>query len=317
MNLRGVVVVGLALTCGASAAVGVGLLKERPAAAAKPATVAVVVAGIDLPRGTEITADMAKTADWPQDHVPSGAISSVDEVVGRTVIIPLLTGEPVIGAKLAASNAGRGIAPLVKPGMRAFTVMTPTLASGVAGLLIPGNKVDLLWTATSTPGATREKDASGGGSTVTLLQNVELLAVDQDTDAHAGQARKELRSVTLLVSEGQAKRLSLAQAKGTVNLALRNDTDHLRADSPGVTLNDIRFPQGPPEETAVRLEPRAEPPRAPVRVRIRTLRGRHPGQVHLELYGRAAVPEPAPAAPVDLDKLAGELVAPAADADEP
>jgi pilus assembly protein CpaB len=290
MNTRSLVVVGLALTCGASAAVGVGMLREKPLLAPKLATVTVMMAATELPRGTAITPEMLTAAEWPKEKVPAGVITSANEAVGRTVVIPLLQGEPVLGPKLADSDAGRGVAPLVTPGMRAFTVMTPTLASGVAGLVLPGNKVDLLWTATSNPG--QQKDPTGGGTTVTLLQNVEILAVDQEIEAPSGQVRKELRSVTLLVTEPQAKKLSLAQSKGTLNLALRNDSDQTRAETPSVTLNDIRDVRDlPREEAAPPQEPRPAPPPPPVRVRIRTLRGRHSGQVLFELHGRAAVPE--------------------------
>ena len=36
------------------------------------------------------------------------------------------------------------------PGMRAFTILTPHVAAGVGGFVLPGNHVDVLLTTTTT-----------------------------------------------------------------------------------------------------------------------------------------------------------------------
>jgi Flp pilus assembly protein CpaB len=158
-----------------------------------------------------------------------------------------------------------------------------------------------LWTAAN---ANRTND-DDSGATVTLLQNIEILAADQQMAMPDDKTNKELRSVTLQVTETDAKKLSLAQQNGTLNLALRNSGDLEKIDSPVVTMRDIRYAQGkPPEiEPAVVEEPAAPP--QPVRVRIRTLHGRQSGEVRLELYGRAAVPEPPAVVPAPLEAGAG------------
>jgi pilus assembly protein CpaB len=294
MNTRTIIVIGLALVVGLSAAAGVSQM-NRPAAAPQIEQVQIVTAMAAMPRGATVTAEMLTTMMWPKDRLPAGTLTKTEDAVGRTVVIPLLAGEPLLEQKVAKTAFGQGIAPLVAVGMRAFTVQTPTLTSGVAGLLLPGNKVDVLWTATSTGMQDKTEDASGGGTTVTLLQNIEILAADQQIAIADGKTNKELRSVTLQVTEAEAKKLSLAQQKGTINLALRNSGDAKRIDSPTVTLNDIRDIQEaiesprPAAEQPVRKLSR---PRQPVRVRIRTLHGRHTGEVQLELHGNAAVPVP-------------------------
>ena len=103
----------------------------------------------------------------------------------------------------------------------------------MAGFILPGNKVDVLLTVDDISGITKVgiQGSSGGGSsnasTTTLLQNVEILAVDQKTTAPAENKidAKELRSVTLLVTPQQANELGLAQNKGKLHLALRNLDD--------------------------------------------------------------------------------------------
>src|SRR3954451_18929531 len=112
--------------------------------------------------------------------VPVGALTKTEEAVERAVSIPLVKDETLQAAKLSPKGAGRGLAALVPTGMRAFTIQTPNVASGVAGFILPGNRVDVLLTMTAGDG-----DESGGGSTTTLLQRVEILAVDQRIDAPA------------------------------------------------------------------------------------------------------------------------------------
>src|SRR5205814_6406430 len=135
---------------------------------------------------------------YPKDLVPASAITRVEDALDRFVFIPLSKDDPVLNSKLLARGAGRGLAPLIPKGMRAFTIHTPNVASGVAGFILPGNKVDVLLTMSSGGGA---DDPTGGGITTTLLQHVEILAVDQQLVAPAENRvnATELRSVTLLV----------------------------------------------------------------------------------------------------------------------
>ncbi len=150
----------------------------------------------------------------------------------------LLKDEPVVNGKLAPKGSGRGMAALIPKGMRAFTIRTPRIAPGVAGFVMPGYKVDVLLTMNDV----RANDQTGGGSTTTLLQNVEISAVDQNIDAPAeNKMDKDLRSVTLLVTPQQAKQLDLGQNKGTLRLALRNEHDKDDARTRSATVTDLRF----------------------------------------------------------------------------
>ncbi len=165
------VAVVLALVFGGSAAVGV---RQYIGGGAPPTnTVPVVVAKINIPRGMLISADLIKTRDYPNDIVPAGAILKVDDALDRSAFASLVKDEPVLETKLSPKGQ-RGLASLVADGMRAFTITT-NIASGVAGFILPGNKVDVLLTVSNGG----NNDHTGGGSTTTLLQNVEIMAVDQ------------------------------------------------------------------------------------------------------------------------------------------
>src|SRR5262249_47271325 len=194
----------------------------RPSATEGPKveTVSLVVAAVDINRGVSLTADMLKTRNCPKDMVPAGAVTALEDAIDRVTFNPLVKDETLLDSKLAAKGAGRGMAALTQKGMRSVTIQTPNVSSGVAGFILPGNKVDVLLTV-SSPG---NQDPTGGGVTTRLLQNVEILAVDQRLDAPADNKMdaRELRSVTLQVTPDQDAMLALAQSKGTLHLSLRN-----------------------------------------------------------------------------------------------
>ncbi|MGA9924424.1 MAG: Flp pilus assembly protein CpaB, partial [Isosphaeraceae bacterium] len=169
---------------------------------------------------------------------------------------------------------GRGLSALIPSGMRAYSVKVPDVAQGVAGFILPGNRVDVLLSLGEISG-TKE---SGGGSTTTLLQNVEILAVDQKMDAPSNNKvdTKELRSVTLLVNPQQANLLDLGQNKGILHLALRNLEDNKAAQTKPATLIDLRPPVPVPP-------PLPKAPEPPPTVSIRTIRGVREGAVLIQI----------------------------------
>jgi pilus assembly protein CpaB len=252
MSIRTVLILLLALVFGLSAALGVNFLMRKPEPE-KPEIVPVVVASTNVPRFGTLTADQLKIRELPSDMVPSGAFSRIEDVVDpenpRAVFSGLVRDEIVLEGKLSAKGKGRGMATAVRHGMRAFTISTTTLASGVAGFILPGSKVDVLLTVTRTGG---QNDPTGGGQTSTLLQNVEILAVDQLVKP-PNENRvdpKELRSVTLLVTPQQAAKLDLGQNKGILHLTLRNPEDDSQAATRPATLADLGLYEEPPNREA-------------------------------------------------------------------
>lgn len=245
MNPRSIIVILLALVCGTSAAFGVSRLRGRRVVYQAPETTRVVVASQEMTRGQTVTPEMVTLQDWPAELTPPGALVSLDAVIERAVTAPILPGEPILDGKLASLDSGRGLAALVPKGMRAYTIHTSRIASNVAGFILPSNRVDVLLTLR---GGTN--DSTGGGSSTTLLQAVEVLAVDQRLDAPAENRidPKHLSSVTLLVTPDQASLLDLGQNMGVMTLSLRNPEDLAEARTRPATLDILRFTQRQPHE---------------------------------------------------------------------
>jgi pilus assembly protein CpaB len=289
------IAVVFAIVFGGSAAVGVRqYVKLGPTAQVE--TISVVVAAVNIPRGVLVSTDLITTNNYPKDLAPIGAILKIEDAQNRSAFTTMVKGEPLLESKLSPKGQ-RGLASLVAEGMRAFTITT-NVSSGVAGFILPGNKVDVLLTI-ATGGS---NDFTGGGSTTTLLQNVEIMAVDQKVEAPAENKidSTNLRSVTLLVTPDQAAKLSLGQNKGTLHLTLRNPVDKLAAKVRPTTVNDIQFLSEAPTrpwndrvndiiktwaEAQAKARPTLAPAPAPAEVNrvkiIRTLRGTSEGMVIL------------------------------------
>lgn len=301
MSIKTLLVALLALVFGGSAAAVVVLVAPRSGGQAKEDTVPLVVASVDVGRGVVITDEMVQVRPWPKAMAPAGAIGDLKEVVGKTSRTSVLIGEPILTGKLAE---GRGLHALVGPGMRAYTIQTPSVSAGVGGFIRPEDRVDVILTVTSAMAGDERR--TGGGIATVLLQNVEVLAagthLQEETEESATKITGGvLTSVTLLVTPRQAQELTLAQTKGTLNLALRRDEDNADAAPAPLYLSDLPFlregpnPDGDESEgTSGVVEPAApEPVVTPVstvvaapppkRMEIRTYRGLTTGAVIVEM----------------------------------
>jgi pilus assembly protein CpaB len=250
------------LVCGGSAAVGVNsYVKNSAPPPASANLVPVVVAAVDVPRGTMVTPEIVKLRDVPKDQVHARAITKLEDALNRAVLTPLIKDETVLQDKLAPKGSRGSMAWVTKPGMRAFTIHTPNVASGVAGFVMPGDHVDVLLTMNGD-----SNDGTGGGSTITLLQNIEVMAVDQTIEAPAQNKvdANTLRSVTLQVTPEESLKLDLGQNRGTIHLSLRNPEDNGDAQTRIATLAELRFRQEPPKP--VQPEPAPTPTPAPTPV---------------------------------------------------
>lgn len=311
MSKRTILVVALSLVFGLSAAVGAARL-TRGGGPAHVDTVGVVVVTGDIPRFAVLGAANLEVKQYPKALVPPGAATSIEEAVGRVTDTPLVKDEPLLESKLTPKGSGRGMAAGIPPGMRAVTLRTPNVASGVAGFVLPGNKVDVMFTRQTH----KADDPTGGGATRTLIPGAEVLAVDRQLDADGNStpvASKladpaDLKSVTLLLTPNQAAQIDLAQTVGTIHLALRSPLDKDMNVSARATLKGIETGrEGVSNEDALKLlaglftpTPAKKPTPEPVAVapppaavtkkpaaprtppRIRTLRGGVPSTVYIE-----------------------------------
>jgi pilus assembly protein CpaB len=182
----------------------------------------VVVAARDMALGTKLTENNLKLVNIPERTVPKGAVLQLKDAISRVVLTAVSTNEPILANRLSAPNASEGMASTIDKGLRAVSVQI-TDVSGVAGLIQPNSRVDVLFTR---PGTMDE------ASTSTILQNVQVfstgrLAPSAQTAAAAAAEARAPRSpvVTLLLTPDQAQMLELAKNEGKISLSLRNPQD--------------------------------------------------------------------------------------------
>lgn len=257
------VVLGMALASGGGAAyLAAGYLEPAPASAARPEPRGdrVAVAARDLPAGTVLSAADVRLVPWPADALPAGYARTAAEVVGRGVVAPLRTNEPLMAGKLARREAGGGLPILIPEGMRAVSVRVDEVI-GVAGFVTPGTRVDVL--ATLPAG----QDRIAG--TRLVLQNVQVLAAGQSIARDNDGKPQAAAVITLLVLPDQAEILALSSAEGRIQLALRNTMDGTQVSTGGIRTTGLLGPTAPPPAPpAARAErPARAPSTAPARAR--------------------------------------------------
>jgi pilus assembly protein CpaB len=228
VRTRVFVVFVFALTAGGAFAFATyRYVKQTPAQTAPMKTTQVVVASANLTLGDELDADDVRVVEWPASSVPASAFHTVDDVVGRGVIAPMVQHEPILPDKLASKDAGAGLPPAIPEGKRALSVSVNEVI-GVAGYVLPGTRVDVL--ATVNPSQNQTDVTSK-----VILTNVPVLAAGTRIERDGTDNKPiSVTVVTLLVDPAESERLTLASTEGKIQLALRNPTDTTAPATPGI-----------------------------------------------------------------------------------
>jgi pilus assembly protein CpaB len=228
MRSRIFAVLAIAILAGGGLAYGTyNFIQNQPAAATAAPTQPVVVAAADLQLGAELKKEDLQVIGFPAGKAPEGTFSKVSDVIGRGLIVPVVKNEPLLAGKLASKEAGSGLPPVIPEGMRAVSVRVNEVV-GVAGYVLPGNRVDVVATASPT-------EAHADITSRVILSNVQVLTAGtrMEQDQEKGKPMP-VTVVTLLVNPEQSERLALASTEGKIQLALRNPLDQGAPATPGI-----------------------------------------------------------------------------------
>jgi pilus assembly protein CpaB len=228
MRNRMFLVLVLAILVGGGLAYAMyNFVQNQPVQTASVATQPVVVAAADLQLGAELKKDDLQVMLFPAGKAPEGTFTKPEEIIGRGLIVPIVKNEPVLRAKLASKEAGSGLPPVIPEGMRAVSVRVNEVV-GVAGYVLPGNRVDVLATANPT---NQQSDMT----TKVILSNVQVLTAGTRMEQDQANTKPvQVTVVTLLVFPEQSERLALASTEGKIQLALRNPLDQGAPETPGI-----------------------------------------------------------------------------------
>lgn len=190
----------------------------------------IVVAATEIPFGIKVEARHLRLITLPQGTAIGDHFSKIDEVVGQVALEKVVPGEILLKQQFARQAQGSTLAALLAPQMRAMTIPVNDVV-GVAGFLLPGNRVDVV----------EARMVDQRAITSTVLRNLMVLAVDQ-SDSRDKTAPVVVRAVTVEVTPPQAEVLVKAMTEGRIQLTLRSP---MAADVPEPPLAAPAPPPAP------------------------------------------------------------------------
>jgi pilus assembly protein CpaB len=199
--------------------------------------VEVIKAARDIPAGTPLTEDKVTSEKVPRRFLPPNPVQKdeFDIYAGTPVAGHVEEGAMILTSDFAVAETSSQLSGNIPPGERAMSVPVDNI-SGVSGLLRPGDRVDILGTFPISSQDQVIPEAGGSDSvgyvTMTLLQNVTLLAVGQEISGvtsgqqqGSGRARGGYSTVTAAVTIDEAELVTIAQTRGELTLLLRHTED--------------------------------------------------------------------------------------------
>ena len=205
----------------------------------------VLIATKNLRTGDVLKADAVAWQMWVEEALNAQFISVTKEddeakkmqaYAGQTVRSPIQAGEPILASKLFKRDKSGLLAGVLDNGMRAVSLaVSPETSS--AGLILPGDRVDVLLTHTKAQEALQKKSKPGPRdpnaplvvlqqTTETIVRNVRAIAINQTTaPPPEGAPAVPTQTITLEVTPKQAELLITARAMGRLSLALRSLQD--------------------------------------------------------------------------------------------
>lgn len=206
-------------------------VEKAPSPQAPVATNAIMVASRAVPSGTLLRPEDVAWKDVAAGGIQTGFIvrrqGADAEFVGAITRRSFSIDEPFIITDLVRPNERQFLAAALKPGTRAISIAVDAPQSA-AGLILPGDQVDVILAQTFAEGSVSEARRSVAE---TILRDVRVIATDQllslpaqaPTRAQAPSATEARmpRTVTFEVTEKQAERLIVAAQLGRLQLSVR------------------------------------------------------------------------------------------------
>jgi pilus assembly protein CpaB len=192
-------------------------------AAAPAVKIPMIVASRSLRAGSLIKPEDLAAKEIAKDDMPNGA--SLDtpplrgSLTGAMIRHSLAEGQPILPADVMHPGDHGFLAAVLGPNMRAITVAVDVV-SGTAGLIWPGDRVDLILTqALSDPALTAGRKVAAE----TVLSGARVIAIDQQIvqgQAPDGSVTPANRTATLEVTSAQAERVLVAGHLGNLSLSV-------------------------------------------------------------------------------------------------
>lgn len=188
----------------------------------------VVVAATNIPWGTKLKPEMTKIVPFLRESLPEGSFSKISDINDRVLISPLKANDPVTESRLAPTSVQTGgITAILPPGKRAISVHGDKVI-GIAGLVHPGDIVDVLVTVGSGD--------EGISETKLVLEKIPVMATGTLMQKNEKGEPAPVDVYTLQVTPEESEKLALAATDGRIQLSLRAITDTESVYTNGMTI---------------------------------------------------------------------------------
>ncbi|MDX2321754.1 MAG: Flp pilus assembly protein CpaB [Moritella sp.] len=233
MNKKTLISVSVSIMFGVGAILIAQSWLDTNKAAAPENQVYIAFSTMVIPIGTVIEPKHIELKVLPASMSPENTIGDPDEIYGMIAKDTIYIDDIIRLERLLVKGEGSTLASLIAENMRAVSIRVDDVV-GVAGFLLPGNRVDILNTSTGN---------SGSATTEVILSNIKILAIDQRAATSTSENKPQLvRAITVEVNLDQAEILMTARNKGRLQLALRNPTDSDAIDfarNDDVDINEV------------------------------------------------------------------------------
>ena len=234
MRRANIVILLVAVVMGGVAAFMARNWIQANATATAP-TGTIMVVATPLGFGVDLSNDNVREIPWAAGALPDGAFATKEELFKagrRTALMPMERSELILKQKITGPDQRASLSALLENGKRAVTVRVDDVR-GVAGFVLPGDRVDVVLIRT----VTRQNGNPERFSDV-LLQNVKVLAVDQLVNERQ-EKPTVAKAVTLAVETDEAQKILLATDIGRLSLILRQAGEADAANARRVTESDL------------------------------------------------------------------------------
>jgi pilus assembly protein CpaB len=204
-------------------------------------TTTIVVAALPLRYGMELSSQHLREVSWPSATLPPGSFASAAELLagnGRRIVLSAIEpNEPVLQTKVTGPGQRGTLSALIQEGMGAVTVQVNEVL-GVAGFVLPGDRVDLLVTRRMGGGGDGPSPTAPTAFSDVVLRNVRVLASGQTADDRSDKP-SIVNAVTLEVDSIGAQKVALAATAGSLSLMLRKAGETASAAGRRVSLSEV------------------------------------------------------------------------------
>ncbi|RIL10177.1 MAG: Flp pilus assembly protein CpaB [Proteobacteria bacterium] len=200
----------------------------QSAARPDPDTIEVLIPNSDLEPNQLLEERMFRKASWPKQYSSAATVKSFEEVKGKFAKSFIAAGQPLHSAYITTQRGSSPISPLIPKGYRAVTIRVNDVSS-VDGMVRPGEFVDVSF----------HHILGDQKAIIILVERASVVGADKQVEGSWRPGMPAPGTVTLLLTSDDTQKVQLAEASGTLSLALRNATDLEPMPRNPVTLKEI------------------------------------------------------------------------------